>query len=131
MPFLRSHFSPDDKIEFLVLAGLGQAEVSALARAHSDLVASQILVYRKKLTLGLPEFTHRALRRMFITSAIGRGVDVKIVSEWQGRKAGQLILATYSHVNAAHSQRMVQLMTDRKASRLQALRQVRSVCLIM
>jgi integrase len=63
--------------------------------------------------LGLPAYTHTSFRRMFITRAIERGVDVKVVAEWQGHKdGGKLILNTYSHVNRAHSHRMAQLMTD-------------------
>ena len=63
--------------------------------------------------LQLPPFSQRALRRMFITRAIERGVDVKVIAEWQGHKdGGKLILDTYSHVNRVHSQRMAQLMTD-------------------
>ncbi len=39
-------------------------------------------------------------RRMFITRAIEKGVDVKVIAEWQGhRDGGKLILQTYSHVN--------------------------------
>ena len=50
---------------------------------------------------------------MFITRAIERGVDVKVIAEWQGhRDGGKLILQTYSHVNPVHSNRMAQLMTD-------------------
>jgi hypothetical protein len=50
---------------------------------------------------------------MFITRAIERGVDVKVIAEWQGhRDGGKLILQTYSHVNPVHSQRMAQLMRD-------------------
>ncbi len=50
---------------------------------------------------------------MFITRAIERGVDVKVIAEWQGHKdGGKLILGTYSHVNRSHSQRMAQLMAD-------------------
>ena len=63
--------------------------------------------------LGLPPFTHRALRRMFIVRAIERGVDVKVIAEWQGhRDGGKLILNTYSHVRRPHSERMAALMTD-------------------
>jgi integrase len=63
--------------------------------------------------LGYPQFTHRSLRRMFITRAIERGVDVKVIAEWQGhRDGGELILRTYSHVRPEHSQRMATLMTD-------------------
>ena len=61
--------------------------------------------------LGLPNYTQRSLRRMFITLAIERGVDVKVISQWQGhRDGGQLILKTYSHVRPLHSQRMARLM---------------------
>src|SRR5260370_24222070 len=49
--------------------------------------------------LGFPPFNQRSLRRMFITRAIERGVDVKVIAEWQGhRDGGKLILDTYSHV---------------------------------
>jgi hypothetical protein len=48
---------------------------------------------------------------MFITRAIERGVDVKVIAEWQGHRDGALILSTYSHVRPVHSQRMAQLMT--------------------
>ena len=62
--------------------------------------------------LELPPFSHRSLRRMFITRAIEKGVDVKVIAEWQGhRDGGKLILDTYSHVNPIHSQRMAELMT--------------------
>jgi integrase len=63
--------------------------------------------------LNLPQYSHISFRRMFITRAIERGVDVKVIAEWQGHKdGGKLILDTYSHVNRAHSHRMAQLMTD-------------------
>jgi len=63
--------------------------------------------------LNLPKYSHLSFRRMFITRAIERGIDVKVIAEWQGHKdGGKLILDTYSHVNRAHSHRMAQLMTD-------------------
>jgi integrase len=63
--------------------------------------------------LNLPRYSHISFRRMFITRAIERGVDVKVLAEWQGHKdGGKLILDTYSNVNRAHSHRMAQLMTD-------------------
>jgi integrase len=73
--------------------------------------------------LGLPQFSQRSFRRMFITRAIERGVDVKVVAEWQGHKdGGKLILDTYSHVNPTHSHRMAALMTgDSDASNIIAL----------
>src|SRR5438270_4847816 len=66
--------------------------------------------------LNLPRYSHRSFRRMFITRAIERGVDVKTIAEWQGHKdGGKLILDTYSHVNRVHSQRMARLMNDAPA----------------
>src|SRR4029453_549901 len=63
--------------------------------------------------LNLARYSHISFRRMFITRAIKRGVDVKVIAEWQGHKdGGKLILDTYSHVNRAHSHRMAQLMAD-------------------
>jgi integrase len=160
--FNRDAEQSGDFIEFLGLAGLGQAEAAAIKRSHIDLDSGRIIAYRHKTDVGfvvpiypqlrplveklcrgkkhnerlfsinearkaltnackrldLPSFTHRSLRRMFITRAIERGVDVKVVAEWQGhRDGGKLILQTYSHVRALHSQRMAQLMsTDEPAN---------------
>src|SRR4029453_13727874 len=145
-----------DFIEFLGLAGLGQAEAASITRADVDLDAGRIIVYRHKTDTGFaipiytqlrslceklcdgkkhsqclfsinqarkaitnackrldfPIYTHRSLRRMFITRAIERGVDVKVIAEWQGhRDGGKLILETYSHVRPEHSNRMAQLMS--------------------
>jgi integrase len=68
--------------------------------------------------LGFPSFTHRLLRRMFITRAIERGVDVKVIAQWQGHQdGGKLILETYSHARPEHSNRMALLMnTDESAN---------------
>src|SRR5262245_14751273 len=146
-----------DFVEFLGLAGLGQAEARALTRADIDLKAERIITFRHKTRqgfvipiypqlrplieklckhkahdgrlfkhndaakalansckrLGLAPFSHRSLRRMFITRAIERGIDVKTIADWQGhRDGGKLILQTYSHVRPVHSQRMAQLLTD-------------------
>jgi integrase len=145
-----------DFIEFMGLCGLGQAEVAAITRAHVDLDAGRIIVYRHKTDFGFvipiypqvrplveklckgknhnehlfsinearkalgnacerlefPQFTQRSLRRMFITRAIEKGIDVKVIAEWQGhRDGGKLILQTYSHVNPVHSNRMALLLT--------------------
>jgi len=150
-----------DFVEFVALAGLGQAEVGSITRADVDLHAGRIIVLRRKTStgfaipvypqlrqvveklckgkrhnerlftinearkalanackrLGLPSFTHRALRRMFITRAIERGVDVRTIAEWQGhRDGGRLILQTYSHIRRPHSERMAQLMIDGEAT---------------
>jgi Site-specific recombinase XerD len=73
--------------------------------------------------LGLPAFSQRSLRRMFITRAIEKGVDVKVIAEWQGHKdGGKLILDTYSHVNRVHSERMAQLMTEEEPENVLAFK---------
>jgi integrase len=145
-----------DFIEFLGLAGLGQAEASSIRRTdvnlkkgtittfrHKTKSGFQIPIYpqlrplikrlckgkghdelllrikgaRKALTesckrLGLPHFTQRSLRRMFVTQALRRGVNVKAIARWQGHKdGGKLILDTYSDVvEEGHSQAMARLM---------------------
>jgi len=146
-----------DFLEFLGLAGLGQAEAGSLTRADVDFEAQRIITFRHKTAtgfavplfpqvrallerlcegkahdeqvfkiadakkalagacrrLGYPPFSQRSLRRLFITRAIEKGVDVKVIAEWQAHKdGGKLILETYGHVNRSHSQRMAQLMTD-------------------
>jgi integrase len=59
------------------------------------------------------QYTHRSLRRMFITRCLERGIDVQTVSRWQGhRDGGKLILSTYAHINRPHADRMAALLTD-------------------
>ena len=156
-----------DFLEFLGLAGLGQAEAGSLTRADVDFEAGRMITYRQKTTtgfavplfpqvrpllerlcegnahdkpvfkivdakkalagacrrLGYPPFSQRSLRRMFIVRAIEKGVDVKVIAEWQGHKdGGKRILDTYSHVNRAHSQRMAQLMCDGEPKNIISLR---------
>jgi integrase len=158
-PFNADAQDSADFLEFLGLAGLGQAEAGSLTRADIDFDAGRLITFRHKTStgfaipifpqlqpllerlcegksngdhifklrdakkalagacrrLGLPAFSQRALRRMFITRAIEKGVDVKVIAEWQGhRDGGKLILDTYSHVNRAHLQRMAQLMSDQE-----------------
>jgi integrase len=153
--FNRDAEDSGDFVEFLGLAGLGQAEAAAIKRSDVDLESGRMIVYRHKTDKGfavpiypqlrplikklcngkkhnerlfpinqarkaitnackrldLPRYTHRSLRRMFITRAIERGVDVKTLAEWQGhRDGGKLILQTYSHVRSEHSYRMALLM---------------------
>ena len=157
-------------VEFLGLAGVGQAEAAGLARKHVRFDAEQMQLFRHKTRqaftipiypqvrplleklckglkaddrvlpisnakkaiagacarLGLPRYTHRSFRRMFITLAIERGIDVKVISEWQGhRDGGKLILDTYSHVNRSHSQRMAQLMTTEQPANVVEIPQER------
>lgn len=145
-----------DFVEFIGLAGLGQAEASSLTWDDVDFERQQIITFRHKTKTGfviplypqlrpllerryaqrtsdkvfsinnakkaiaaacqrlnLPIYSHRSFRRMFITRAIEKGVDVKVIAKWQGhRDGGKLILDTYSHVNRDHEQRMAELMSD-------------------
>ena len=49
--------------------------------------------------LKYPQFSQRSFRRMFITTALENGVNVKTIAELQGHQdGGKLILDTYSHV---------------------------------
>jgi integrase len=153
-----------DFVEFIGLAGLGQAEASALVWDDIDWHREQIITFRHKTKAGfsiplypqvrallerrhaqrqpgvervfkignakkaiaaackrlkLPAFGHRSFRRMFITRAIERGIDVKVLAQWQGHKdGGRLILETYSHVNPLHSKRMAALMTSERPENL-------------
>jgi integrase len=67
--------------------------------------------------LGFPQFSHRSLRRCFITRALELGIDVQTIARWQGhRDGGKLILDTYGHVTATHSQRMAQMLTTEQPS---------------
>jgi integrase len=152
-------------VEFMGLAGLGQAEASSLAWGDVNFDRGQLITFRHKTKqgfavplfpqvlpllqkrwrraaelnggkslapdtkvftvrdakkaiesacsrLGFPRYSSRSFRRLFITTAIERGVDVKVVAQWQGhRDGGKLILDTYSHVRPAHSEQMAKLMT--------------------
>jgi integrase len=147
-----------DFVEFIGLAGLGQAEAGSLTWGDIDMDKGVITTFRHKTSrgfnipiypqlrplmeklkgkthhapgekvfkikdakkslagacrrLGMPNYTHRAFRRMFITRAIEKGIDVKVIAEWQGhRDGGKLILDTYSEVRRPHAARMAMLMT--------------------
>ena len=67
--------------------------------------------------LGLPDYTSRALRRMFITQALERGVDAQTIANWQGHTdGGVLILKTYSKVTSKHQRDMAALMAPQSPS---------------
>jgi len=160
-----------DFIEFLGLAGLGQAEAASIKRSDVDLDTGHIIIYRHKTDTGFvipiypqlrplveklcdgkkhsqrlfkidqarkaltnackrldfSQFTHRSLRRMFIVRAIERGVDVKVIAEWQGHTdGGKLILETYSHVRPEHSNRMAQLMSTDQPENVIPMKEVKA-----
>jgi integrase len=164
-PFNGDALDSANFVEFIGLAGVGQAEAASLTRKHVHFDFGQLQLFRHKTRqaftipiypqvrlllerlceglkpddrvfpissakkalagackrLGLPHYTHRSFRRMFITRAIERGVDVKVIAEWQGhRDGGKLILSTYSHVRPEHSQRMAALMTTEQPANVVA-----------
>ena len=62
--------------------------------------------------LGLPAYSQRSLRRMFISRCLELGINVKLIADWQGhRDGGKLILDTYSHVSNAHADEMAKKLT--------------------
>jgi len=61
--------------------------------------------------LDLPDYTTRALRRMFITQALENGIDAQTIANWQGHTdGGVLILKTYGKVSPKHQRQMAELM---------------------
>ncbi len=61
--------------------------------------------------LKLPRYTQRSLRHMFVTRCIEKGIDVKVIAQWQGHQdGGKLILSTYSHVSNTHAADMAKLL---------------------
>ena len=150
-----------DFVEFIGLAGLGQAEASSLHWADVDWQKGRLTTFRHKTSQGfvvpifpqlrpmlerllqerggepaaedlvfrikdaknalqaackrrkLPAYSHRAFRRMFITRAVEKGIDPKVIAGWQGHQdGGRLILSTYSHLRPAHSDSMAKLVSE-------------------
>jgi integrase len=58
--------------------------------------------------LGLPAYSPRAFRRMFISRCLhDLGIDVQTIASWQGHKdGGQLILRTYARASREHQKEM-------------------------
>jgi len=66
-------------------------------KAHSDRLL-KIADAKKALAgacrrLGYRPFSQRSLRRMFITHAIEKGIDVKVIAEWQGHEDGGKLMS--------------------------------------
>ncbi len=59
-PFNREAGESGDFVEFLALAGLGQAEVAAINHSDVDLQAGRVAIYRRKTDVG---FVIRFFRR--------------------------------------------------------------------
>lgn len=62
---------------------------------------------------GLPSFTHHSMRHYFVSNAIEKNIDFKVIASWIGHKDGGLLVAkTYGHLRDSHSHLMALKMTD-------------------
>lgn len=78
--------------------------------------------------LGLASYSHRALRRCFITRCIELGLDFKTVAALQGhRDGGVLIAKTYSHLRSEHVDRMAARLTESEAENVIPLAEASAV----
>ncbi len=89
-----------------------RAFLESLPRGEPDDRVLAVRNVRKALgnackRLGLPNYTHRAIRRCFIRGAVERGIDFQTIASWQGhRDGGKLIAQVYSFLRDDHSQEM-------------------------
>jgi integrase len=85
--FNREAEDSGDFIEFMGLAGLGQAEVAAIKRCHVDLDAQQIGIYRQKTTASffIPIFPQ--LRPLVEKLCQGKKPNDRLFTVGQARKA--------------------------------------------
>jgi integrase len=86
-------------------------------RAHNERVF-KVQNIKKALAnacrrLKFANYSHRALRRCFITRAVELGLDFKTVAALQGhRDGGVLIAKTYSHLRNEHVENMAARLTE-------------------
>lgn len=65
------------------------------------------------IRLNLPHFSHRSLRRCFVTRCIELGMDFKTVAAFQGHTDGGVLIAkTYSHLRTEHVDSMAARLVD-------------------
>jgi integrase len=59
----------------------------------------------------LPSFTHHSMRHYFVSNAIEKNIDFKVIASWIGHKDGGLLVAkTYGHLRDSHSHEMAKRM---------------------
>lgn len=61
--------------------------------------------------LGLPNYSHRAFRRFFITTALDANANPRAVASWQGHTDTKLVLQVYSEVRGEYSMKESQKVT--------------------
>ncbi|MBK1875592.1 tyrosine-type recombinase/integrase [Pelagicoccus mobilis] len=60
---------------------------------------------------GLPKFGHHCMRHFFVSNAIEKSIDFKVIAEWVGHNdGGKLVSETYGHLRNSHSREMARLM---------------------
>lgn len=65
------------------------------------------------IRLNLPHYSHRSLRRCFVTRCIELGMDFKTVAALQGHTDGGVLIAkTYSHLRTEHVDNMAAKLVD-------------------
>lgn len=65
------------------------------------------------IRLNLPHFSHRSLRRCFVTRCIELGMDFKTVAALQGHTDGGVLIAkSYSHLRTEHVDSMAARLVD-------------------
>lgn len=85
--FNRDAQQSGDFVEFMGLAGLGQAEVSVLTRPYVDLDAGQIFPYRQKTRTGFAEPIFPQLRPLMEKLCAGKKPHEGLFSINESRKA--------------------------------------------
>lgn len=62
--------------------------------------------------LGLPIYTARSFRKMFITRCLELGIDPQTIAKWQGhRDGGTMVLKIYGSVSRKHQENMAARLT--------------------
>lgn len=152
-----------DLVEFMGLAGLGQAECAGLRWQDINFKAGTIVVIRQKTKkqftiplypqvrslleridnervdprpedkvfsvrnpkkalkdackrLKLPDYTARALRRMFIREARRSGVSPQYVARWQGHKDTKMIMRIYDEPTDEEGMKMAALLAPKQSA---------------
>jgi len=85
--FNRDAADSGDFIEFIGLAGLGQAEAAAIKREHVDLEAGQMVIYRHKTDTGFTIPIYPQLRPLVEKLCEGKAHNEQLLAISESRKA--------------------------------------------
>ncbi len=91
--------------------GLNQAEIDDRNASIIPIRNAKKAMFSACQQSSLPNFTHHCLRHYFVSNAIEKGIDYKVIASWVGHKDGGLLVAkTYGHLRIEHSRAMAKLM---------------------